>query len=90
MKNIRPAVKREAERIDVLPRLSFIERSLIAFVFVGLRVWKAKNLCHGAVFCSETLTTYKKLVTNQKEFFTNGVHQQRKFVCVARQCAEEQ
>jgi len=36
-KNISPAVKREAERIDVLPRLSFIERSLIAFIFVGLR-----------------------------------------------------
>jgi len=30
--------------------------------------WKAKNLRHGAVFCSETLTTYKKLVTNQKDF----------------------
>jgi hypothetical protein len=42
-KNIRPAVKREAERIDVLPRLSFIERSLIAFVFVGLRILEGEK-----------------------------------------------
>jgi hypothetical protein len=42
-KNIRPAVKREAERIDVLPRLSFMERSLIAFVFVGLRVLEGEK-----------------------------------------------
>jgi hypothetical protein len=42
-KNIRPAVKREAERIDVLPRLSFLERSLIPFVFVGLRVLEGEK-----------------------------------------------
>jgi hypothetical protein len=42
-KNIRPAVKGEAERIDVLPRLPFIERSLIAFVFVGLRVLEGER-----------------------------------------------
>jgi hypothetical protein len=42
-KNIRPAVKREAECIDVLPRLSFLERSLIAFIFVGLRVLEGEK-----------------------------------------------
>jgi len=42
-KNIRPAVKREAECIDVLPRLSFLERSLIASVVVGLRVMEGEK-----------------------------------------------
>jgi hypothetical protein len=56
------------------------------FVLLTQEFGKAKTCVIGAVFCSETLTTYKKLVTNQKEFFTNAIHQQTKFVCIARQC----
>jgi hypothetical protein len=87
-KNIRRAVKREAERIDLLPRLSFREVAL-HFVLLTQEFWKAKTCVIGAVFCSETLTTYKRLVTNQEEFFTKSAHQQTEFVCVVRQCADQ-
>ena len=45
-KNIRRAVKREAERMVLLPRLSFIERSLIAFCFVDSGILEGENLRH--------------------------------------------